>query len=91
MLSNSFLWNGLHPRLYLPQDYHIYLAQDGITELEGPGWESKQNWIMTFIDPCGLTAMLVAMTDKKPKEKPFWENNGFEHIPLVRNGDSGSV
>jgi hypothetical protein len=83
MLSNSFLWNGAHPRLYLPEDYHIYLAQDGKTELQGPGWETKQNWIMTFIDPCGLTAMLIGM-DRGKKEEPFWETNGFQNVPLIK-------
>ncbi|KAI9150430.1 RTA1 domain protein [Paramyrothecium foliicola] len=37
MLTNSLLWNARHPRLYLPEDYHIYLAQDGVTEIVGPG------------------------------------------------------
>ncbi|KAJ0121935.1 RTA1 domain-containing protein [Diaporthe amygdali] len=33
MLVNSALWNVRHPGRYLPQDHHIYLAQDG-TEVE---------------------------------------------------------
>ncbi|EFQ87500.1 hypothetical protein CFE70_000817 [Pyrenophora teres f. teres 0-1] len=36
MLINSFLWNVRHPGPYLPEDPHIYLAQDG-TEVEGEG------------------------------------------------------
>ena len=84
MLSNSFLWNGSHPRLYLPEDYHVYLAQDGVTELQGPGWESEQSWIMTFIDPCGLTAMLSGQNKQGGQNKKFWETNGFENVPLVR-------
>lgn len=34
MLVNSVLWNIRHPGPYLPQDHHIYLAQDG-TEVKG--------------------------------------------------------
>jgi hypothetical protein len=90
MLSNSFLWNGAHPGRCLPENYHIYLAQDGKTELQGPGWETKQNWIMTFIDPCGLTAMLTGM-DKEKQERPFWEMNGFQNVPLVRRGNGHNV
>ncbi|KAF2440170.1 RTA1 domain protein [Karstenula rhodostoma CBS 690.94] len=88
---NSFLWNGSHPRLYLPQDYHVYLAQDGKTELQGPGWESEQSWIMTFIDPCGLTALLAGKSSKGRKERPFWETNGFENVPRVKRDHGGSV
>ncbi|KAL5391710.1 hypothetical protein DPSP01_001002 [Paraphaeosphaeria sporulosa] len=91
MLSNSFLWNGSHPRLYLPQDYHVYLAQDGKTELQGPGWESEQSWIMTFIDPCGLTAMLAGNNNKGKKQRPFWETNGFENVPLVKRDNGENV
>lgn len=34
MLVNSMLWNIRHPGPYLPQDHHIYLAQNG-TEVKG--------------------------------------------------------
>lgn len=34
MLTNSILWNMWNPGRYLPQNYHVYLAQDGRTELE---------------------------------------------------------
>jgi len=90
MLSNSFLWNGQHPRLHLPEDYHVYLAQDGHTEILGPGWKTEQSFIMSFIDPCGLTAILTRKGAKGKKETPFWENNGFENVPLV-NKQSGEV
>ncbi|PSN72316.1 RTA1 domain protein [Corynespora cassiicola Philippines] len=81
MLFNSVLWNIRHPRRYLPEDYHVYLAQDGKTELQGPGWKDDQPWLMTFIDPCGITAALTKKGRSK-KEKPFWEENGFENMPL---------
>lgn len=80
MLSNSFLWNGWHPRRWLPEDYHVYLAQDGITELRGPGWETEQNWVMTFVDPCGLTAMLAGKKRNKQGSTPFWETNGYAAV-----------
>ncbi|KAH6644253.1 RTA1 domain protein [Boeremia exigua] len=82
MLMNTVLWNVRHPRRYLPEDYHVYLAQDGKTELKGPGWKDEMPWFMTFIDPCGLT---IAVTGGgRKKQQPFWETNGFEHIPLVQ-------
>ncbi|KAF1925761.1 uncharacterized protein M421DRAFT_423317 [Didymella exigua CBS 183.55] len=83
MLINTVLWNIRHPRLYLPEDYHIYLAQDGQTELKGPGWKNDLPWFMTFIDPCGLTAAVTGSGRKK--EKPFWETNGFTHATGVRS------
>lgn len=71
MLANTVLWSVRHPRLYLPADYHVYLAQDGQTEVKGPGWESEMPWFMTFVDPCGLTAAVAGRARKK--ERPFWE------------------
>lgn len=35
MLINSVLWNVWNPGRYLPRNYHVYLAEDGRTELEG--------------------------------------------------------
>jgi hypothetical protein len=75
MLINTIVWNINHPRHYLPEDYHIYLAQDGKTELMGPGWEDDVPWFITFLDPFGITAAIIS--SKTKKDKPFWENNGF--------------
>ncbi|KAF2634132.1 RTA1 domain protein [Massarina eburnea CBS 473.64] len=86
MYWNSVLWNASHPCHHLPEDYHVYLAQDGMTELRGPGWKGDQNWIMSFLDPCGLLGR------GKGKEKPFWEDNGYsDHLPLVKRGDRQDV
>ncbi|KAF2134985.1 hypothetical protein P153DRAFT_362688 [Dothidotthia symphoricarpi CBS 119687] len=84
MLVNTVLWNCRHPRRYLPQDYHVYLAQDGYTELKGPGWKDDMPWFMTFLDPCGLTAALTGGSRKK--ERPFWETDRLEHVES-RSGD----
>ncbi|KAE8353777.1 hypothetical protein BDV28DRAFT_164675 [Aspergillus coremiiformis] len=71
MLLNAFLWNWLHPRRYLPVLSNVYLAQDGETELEGPGWEDRRPFLVTLCDPFGW------FDSSKQKERPFWENNGF--------------
>ncbi|KAF2014581.1 hypothetical protein BU24DRAFT_423487 [Aaosphaeria arxii CBS 175.79] len=77
MLSAIVLWNGAHPRLYLPEKYNVYLAQDGKTELLGPGWKEDRPWLVTFCDPFGWF-----WKPKKTEQRPFWEeNDGSE--PLV--------
>lgn len=79
MLLNTLLWNVWHPRRYLPQDYHVYLARDGETEVLGPGWKDDVPWWVTFIDPFGITAgVLGKMNGKGGKERPFWETDGIE-------------
>lgn len=95
MLVNEVLWNVRHPRRYLPEDYHVYLAQDGRTELVGPGWKDDQPWVMSLIDPFGFVAMCArkGKGKREGKERPFWETNGFhtgdmrtrspEAVPLV--------
>lgn len=74
MLANSFLWNFRHPRRYLPENYHTYLAQDGITELDGPGWKDERSFLITALDPFGFFAK------GRKQQQPFWETNGYEHV-----------
>ncbi|KAK8034574.1 hypothetical protein PG993_009569 [Apiospora rasikravindrae] len=79
MLINMFLWNAFHPRRYLPESYQMYLAQDGKTELAGPGWESGQNFWISLVDPFGFMQCTRDRETGKGhgKEKPFWEDNGY--------------
>ncbi|KAK3693139.1 hypothetical protein B0T22DRAFT_496043 [Podospora appendiculata] len=73
MLANAVLWNALHPRRYLPEHRRVYLAQDGVTELQGPGWDDKRSFLVTALDPFGV----MACGGRREKgEKSFWEDNG---------------
>ncbi|KAF7596195.1 hypothetical protein BBP40_002725 [Aspergillus hancockii] len=49
MLVNTVLWNWQHPRLYLPEKSNVYLAQDGETELKGPGWKDQRPFLVTAV------------------------------------------
>jgi len=69
MIMYTFLWNVRHPRHYLPQNHKLYLAKDGVTEIEGPGWTDDRAFVVTAIDPFGLCG------GRKEKHKPFWEND----------------
>lgn len=73
MLINCFLWNIRHPRRYLPENYQVYIAQDGKTELEGPGWEDNRNFVVTVLDPFDMFGW------GKAGKQPFWETNGYAH------------
>jgi hypothetical protein len=57
--------------MYLPRSNKIYLAEDGLTEIVGPGYEDRRLWIITIMDPCDL-AGLVAGRDKKDR---YWETH----------------
>ncbi|EAS36356.3 RTA1 domain-containing protein [Coccidioides immitis RS] len=70
LLLNSFLWNWRHPGRFLPQSSKVYLAQNGATEIEGPGWNDNRSLLITLLDPFGFFG------PRKEKEKPFWETNG---------------
>jgi hypothetical protein len=74
MLINAFLWNWQHPRRFLPEKSNVYLAQDGETELKGPGWKDQRPFLVTLCDPFGW------FDSNKTKERPFWENNGYTHV-----------
>lgn len=61
----------------------MYLAQDGVTEVLGPGYQDTRLWILTLIDPFDLMKMEKG---RNAKEK-FWENqDGGEAILGRENG-----
>ncbi len=68
---NTLLLNFRHPAMYLPRSNKVYLAEDGVTEIEGPGFEDKRNFVLTIFDPCDLIG-LVRGRDKKER---YWENH----------------
>ncbi|KAK4131673.1 hypothetical protein BT67DRAFT_451541 [Trichocladium antarcticum] len=84
MLVNTAMWNARHPGRYLPRSFRVYLAQDGATEVSGPGWRDKRSVVMTVVDPFGL----VAMCEKGNRGEPFWEENGYHHLLRGRKEQS---
>lgn len=73
MVLNSFLLNARHPMRYLPRDNKIYLAEDGVTEILGPGYEDKRRFLVTFLDPFDLWGMCRG---RKTLNERFWETHG---------------
>lgn len=71
MYSNTTLLNVFHPMRSLPRSNKIYLATDGVTEVEGPGYEDPRHWLQTFLDPFDIYG-LIASRGKKEK---YWETN----------------
>ncbi|KAI8951499.1 putative RTA1 domain protein [Xylaria longipes] len=45
MLINSTLWNIWNPGRYLPKNYHVHLAQDGRTEIEGEEYADSRPFL----------------------------------------------
>lgn len=74
MLCNNVLMNIRHPRRYLPKSTKTYLAQDGETEINGPGYKDTRPFLATFFDPFDVYGLLKG----KKKEDRFWEKNGFD-------------
>ena len=87
MLVNVVLWSVRHPRRYLPQDYRVYLAKDGVTEVQGPGWDDKRGFLVTLMDPFGI------LTCMEPRDKkPFWEADGTpEGGPIIGRESKSTV
>ncbi|KAI1781320.1 hypothetical protein F4818DRAFT_451459 [Hypoxylon cercidicola] len=54
MFTNSVIWNIWNPGRYLPKNYHVHLARDGVTEVEGEAKpDSRPLWakvasVLTF-------------------------------------------
>jgi hypothetical protein len=71
MLVNTLLLNFRHPAMYLPRSNKIYLAEDGETEIMGPGYEDRRNFLLTLVDPCDIIGLLVG----RDKKERYWENH----------------
>jgi hypothetical protein len=69
MFLNSALLNVIHPGKRLPISNSTFLARDGVTEREGPGWGDDRPWLVTVVDPFDL-AGLIRGKDEKTK---FWD------------------
>jgi hypothetical protein len=86
MLINSTLLNILHPAASLPRNNKVYLARDGKTEIEGPGYKDRRKFILTLVDPFDVWGLIKGV-DKKDR---FWENDGIvpvgdQHEELVHS------
>lgn len=71
MIVNTFLLNARHPMRYLPRDNTIYLSEDGVTEIAGPGYLDERKWYVTFFDPFDIRGMMKG----KNMNQKFWETH----------------
>jgi hypothetical protein len=85
MVTNTFWLNVRHTMRYLPRDNKIYLAQDGVTEIQGPGYEDKRLFIVTIFDPFDF----VGMCRGRNMEKRFWETHQEGRAETVEPAESG--
>ena len=87
MIINSVLLNVRHPARYLPRNTKIYLAQDGVTEIEGPGYENKRPFVLTILDPFDL----VGLAKGRDKSERFWEGQQEMGVPTssAKTAESG--
>ncbi|KAL5365979.1 RTA1 like protein-domain-containing protein [Aspergillus floccosus] len=71
MYSNTTMLNLLPPMQWLPRSNKIYLAEDGVTEIEGPGYKDPRPFLLTLFDPFDL----VGLISKRGKKEKYWESN----------------
>jgi hypothetical protein len=69
MLANSFLLNIRHPLRFFPRDSRVYLAEDGVTEKIGPGYEDLRFFVLAMLDPFDL----IGLVKGRHMERKFWE------------------
>ena len=77
MLANSVLLNVMHPGKFLPQDNKVYLATDGKTEVQGPGWRDTRRWYWQIADPFDLRSCCG-----RSKQVEYWKTAVDECHPL---------
>lgn len=71
MVTNTYLLNFRHPMRFLPRNNKIYLAEDGVTEIQGEGYEDRRPWYITFLDPFDVVGMMKG----RNMNQRFWETH----------------
>lgn len=71
MLANSLLMNFRHPMRSLPRDSRLYLAEDGITEMVGSGYEDNRFFLIAMLDPFDVIGMLRG----RNMQREFWKTD----------------
>lgn len=71
MYSNTTLLNVLHPMQVLPRSNKVYLAKDGVTEIEGPGYDDPRPKILTIVDPFDIYGLIA----KRGRKEKYWEES----------------
>ena len=69
---------------FLPRNNKIYLAQDGVTEIEGPGYEDRRRFIITLLDPFDVVGIMKGSS----MENRFWETHAEGRLD-AETGESG--
>ncbi|KAL2863666.1 putative RTA1 domain protein [Aspergillus lucknowensis] len=86
MYCNTTMLNIFHPMRFLPRSNKIYLAKDGVTEIEGPGFDDPRPWFVTFIDPFDIVGLIF----RKGKEDKYWETGNSGEGTELKN-DKGTT
>lgn len=88
MLINSYLMNIVPPAKYLPANAKIYLAIDGVTEIEGPGMVDKRHFLLTLSDPFDIVG-IIRQQDRKNR---FWLQDGIGGpLPAAETDESTMI
>lgn len=82
MLINITMFNVRHPRRYLPKNNRIYLAPDGATDIEGPGYKDPRKFWQTLFDPLDIRGMV---SGRGRKTERFWETFEEQGIESTKN------
>lgn len=78
MYLNTTMLNIFHPMKFLPRSNKSYLAKDGVTEVEGPGFDDPRPWFVTFVDPFDIAGLIF----NKGKREKYWEAGESRHVGL---------
>lgn len=81
MVLNTFLLNIRHPMRFIPRDNTIYLAEDGVTEIQGPGYLDNRPFLATLFDPFDFSGMAKG----RNMNKRFWETHQEGRVETAQN------
>ena len=69
---------------FLPQNVKVYLAIDGKTEVEGPGYVDKRPFWVTLVDPFDLKGLFTGGMSMQDR---FWETHAEGRVVVEDGGE----
>jgi len=86
MILNTWILNIFHPSHYLPANLKIYLAPDGVTEMEGMGFQDRRIFWRTVFDPFDVWSLI------KGRKTNIWEQQHQAGADPKKDGtEMGSI
>jgi hypothetical protein len=98
MCANTLYMNAMHVSRWLPRKSTIYIAEDGVTELEGEGFHDNRPLWKKITDPYdfegiiqGIVSLVMRIFRGKKSSEKDHQVNSDEGVPTLRKSPTRNL